>query len=117
MKEQTETVMVGDDAWRRREAARRRSDWMIQIAAIAVVAFIVYSLSENVTENLAARHIRSGFAFLVNSAGFDIGESLILFQSTDAMWHAFIVGMVNTIRISIFSVIFAFLYFFLFSLQ
>ena len=108
MKAQTETVMVGDDAWRRREAARRRSDWMIQIAAIAVVAFIVYSLSENVTENLAARHIRSGFAFLVNSAGFDIGESLILFQSTDAMWHAFIVGMVNTIRVSIFSVITAF---------
>ena len=101
----TEERVIGDEAWRRREAARRRSEWLIQGAAIAVVAAFVWILSENVSENLAARHIRSGFAFLFNSAGFDIGESLVAFQSTDAMWHAFVVGMVNTIRVSIFSVI------------
>lgn len=101
----TEERVIGDEAWRRREAARRRSEWLIQGAAIAVVAAFVWMLSENVSENLAARHIRSGFAFLFNSAGFDIGESLVAFQSTDAMWHAFVVGMVNTIRVSIFSVI------------
>ena len=94
----TEERVIGDEAWRRREAARRRSEWLLQGAAIAVVSAFVWILSENVSENLAARHIRSGFAFLFNSAGFDIGESLVAFQSTDAMWHAFVVGMVNTIR-------------------
>ncbi len=104
MKAQTEEQKIGDDAWRKREAARRRSDWLIQLVVIVAVVFFVCMLSGNVSENLAARHIRSGFAFLVNSAGFDIGESLVAFQSTDAMWHAFVVGMINTVRVSIFSI-------------
>lgn len=105
MKAQALAQTIGDEAWRRRESARRRKEWLIQILAIVALAFVVYALSENVTQNLAARHIRSGFKFLVNSAGFDIGESLFPFQSTDAMWHAFVIGMANTIRISIFAII------------
>lgn len=105
MKAQAHAQMIGDEAWRRRESARRRKEWLIQIVAIVALVFVVYVLSENVTQNLAARHIRSGFKFLVNSAGFDIGESLFPFESTDAMWHAFVIGMANTIRISIFSII------------
>ena len=59
----------------------------------------------NVADNLAERHINSGFAFLGNPAGFDIGEALIPFTNTDHMSRAFLVGMLNTIKVSAVSII------------
>lgn len=59
----------------------------------------------NISANLAARNIHSGFAFLHEQAGFEIGESLISFSSTEAYFKAFLVGLLNTIKVSVVSII------------
>ncbi len=59
----------------------------------------------NVSENLAARNIQSGFAFLSERARFEIGESLISFDSTSSYFRAFLTGMLNTIKVSIVAIL------------
>jgi general L-amino acid transport system permease protein len=51
--------------------------------------------------NMAARGIHSGWDFMKDSAGFDIGESLFAFDSADAYWRAFLIGFTNTLRVAV----------------
>lgn len=90
----------GDEAFVRRERARRRTQWTLQIAVLAVLVLCLWLLADNVGENLAERNIRSGFEFLKGSAGFDIGEALLPFSSSDTVLKAFANGVLNTIRVS-----------------
>ena len=90
----------GDDAWKERLAAKRRRDYTIQAVLLLVLFALLASAVMNVSENLEARHIRSGFAFISNPAGFDVGETAIAFSSFDPMWKAFAAGILNTIKIS-----------------
>lgn len=99
------TPVIGDEAWRKRERARRCTEWTIQIAVVAVVVFCLFLLAGNIANNMATRHIRSGFDFLLNSASFDIGEAMFEFRSADEMWRAFVVGMMNTIKVSLFAIV------------
>lgn len=92
--------MPGDQAWLARERARRRREYTIQAALIlALVAFIAV-LAGNVESNLAAKNIHSGFDFLEHRAGFEIGEQLIAYSSSDPLWKAFLTGLLNTLRVS-----------------
>jgi general L-amino acid transport system permease protein len=50
---------------------------------------------------MRARGIQSGFDFLSGSAGFDIGESLFAFDSSEPYWRAYLVGMTNTLRVAV----------------
>ena len=79
----------GDEAWRRREKTRKRKEYTLQAVLVLLLVSVLASLSLNVAENLEAKNIRSGFDFLFGPAGFDIGEKLIAFQSSDALWKAF----------------------------
>ncbi len=97
--------MQGDAAFRRRERSRRRTQWTLQIAVLAAIALAFWLFANNVGENLAERNIRSGFAFLSGSAGFDIGEALLPFESTDSVLKAFVNGVLNTIRVSFFAAV------------
>ena len=81
----------------------------MQVLLLAALAAFFWFLADNVSSNLAARHIRSGVGFLTDSAGFDISESLVEFGAADHMWRAFVVGLLNTIRVSIISIITAFI--------
>lgn len=100
---------VGDAAYRQRQRALRTKQWAIQIIALVLIFAFLYLLAGNVHDNLTARNIRSGFAFLNNSAGFDIGESLIAFSSSDHVIRAFASGILNTIRVSFFAIVSAML--------
>jgi general L-amino acid transport system permease protein len=93
----------------------RRRDWswrsesfralVYQILALGAVIFAVWYLASNTVANMQARGIRSGFDFLAQPAGFDIGESLIAYQALDPYWKAFLVGIVNTLRVAIVGVV------------
>ncbi|MFM8609351.1 MAG: amino acid ABC transporter permease [Burkholderiaceae bacterium] len=72
-----------------------------QLLAIALIALGVWFLAHNTLENMRSRGIQSGFDFLLQPAGFDIGESLIPYESIRPYWQAFLVGMVNTLRVAI----------------
>ena len=78
---------------------------MYQAIAIVVVLATVLYLAHNTTTNMKLRGIQSGFDFLSNPAGFDIGESLFAFDSGESYWRAYLVGFVNTLRVAVVGII------------
>ncbi len=79
--------------------------WQI-VAVICVVAVFGY-LIQNTLENLERQNIASGFGFFEIEAGFAIGESLIEYSAADTYFRAIIVGLLNTIKVAVFGIIFA----------
>ena len=67
----------------------------------------IAGIAQNVAANLEARQIKSGFAFLRDPAGFNIGELLFDYSARDSYLRAFAVGMVNTLRVSIAGIVLA----------
>lgn len=97
--------IAGDAAWRAREKRRRSRELAMQLGVAAVFFAFLWILAANVSENLAARNIQNGFGFLENSAGFEIGESLIPFGSSDSFLRAFWIGILNTLKVSVLSIL------------
>jgi general L-amino acid transport system permease protein len=50
---------------------------------------------------MRTRGIQSGFDFLGGAAGFDIGEMMIKYDALDPYWKAFLVGILNTLRVAL----------------
>ncbi|MEY2896919.1 MAG: hypothetical protein RL669_1188 [Pseudomonadota bacterium] len=98
---------TGDAAWRARERARRRREWWTQGTLALLLVALGVGLALNVTANLEARQIRSGFGFLADRAGFDIGETLIRYSAADDYLRAFAVGMLNTLRAALGGIVMA----------
>ena len=98
-------------------APPKRRDWswrsqafrglVYQLVAVAVIGFALWFLAQNTLENMRARGIQSGFGFLTQPAGFDIGESLIQYDALDPYWKAFLVGILNTLRVAIVGIVLA----------
>ena len=76
------------------------------LLVIFVVSVISY-FSFNASSNLAARGINTGFGFLSNKASFDIQFSLIEFDSGMTYGRAYLVGLLNTILVSVIGILFA----------
>lgn len=100
----SEPLVAGDAAWRSRERLRRRRELVAQVGVAVVFLALLWLLAANVTENLAARNIQNGFGFLENSAGFEIGESMLPFTSSDSFFRAFEIGVLNTLKVSVLSI-------------
>ena len=92
---------LGDAAWRARERSRRAREWALQGALALLLVALAAGLAINVAANLEARQIRSGFDFLADRAGFDIGEALLAYSPADSYLRAFAVGMMNTLRVAL----------------
>jgi general L-amino acid transport system permease protein len=98
-----------------RAAPPKSRDWSLrsravrallyQVLALGLVALGVWFLAYNTMENMRVRGIQSGFDFLTGPAGFDIGELLIPYESIDPYWKAFLVGVLNTLRVAIIGII------------
>jgi general L-amino acid transport system permease protein len=80
---------------------------LYQIIALGLIALAVWFLAHNTLENMRVRGIQSGFDFLVQPAGFDIGELLIPYDSMNPYWKAFLVGVLNTLRVSVIGIVLA----------
>lgn len=78
-----------------------------QIVALLAIAGVVWFLAHNTLINMRVRGIQSGFDFLAQTAGFDIGESLYPFNSSQPYWQAFLVGITNTLRVAVLGIILA----------
>jgi general L-amino acid transport system permease protein len=98
---------IGDAAWRARERARRRRAWLVQGGLALVIALALVGVVQNIAANLEARQIKSGFGFLEDPAGFNIGELLFDFSARDSYLRAFAVGMANTLRVSLAGIVLA----------
>lgn len=95
----------GDEAYRQRERTRRRRQWGVQLVVLAALIAFVWLLAHNVSSNLAERSIRSGFDFLQGAANFEIGETMLAFDSGKLVWLAFLNGVLNTIRVAVLAVL------------
>jgi general L-amino acid transport system permease protein len=78
-----------------------------QAGAIALALGLAWYLVSNTLDNLAARHIASGFGFLRREAGFEIGESLLGYSAADTYLRALAAGLLNTLQVSILGVLLA----------
>lgn len=76
-----------------------------QVVAIGAVALAIWWLVTNTLANMQVQGIKSGFDFLKDPAGFDIGESLYPFDSSQPFWQAFLIGITNTLRVAIVGII------------
>ena len=77
-----------------------------QVVALSLIALALWYLGHNTLINMRERGIQSGFDFLFQTAGFDIGESLFAFDSSEKYWRAFLVGLSNTLRVALLGILF-----------
>ncbi len=80
---------------------------LYQIAVVASVLFIGGFLIANAQSALSRQGISTGFSFLSDQAGFDIGEKLIPFSSSDSFLKAYGVAILNTAKVAVVSIFFA----------
>jgi general L-amino acid transport system permease protein len=77
--------------------------WQILLAGLLGV--VAWFFVGNLTENLAKRGISFGYDFLSGPAGFDIGERAIAYDADSSYWMAFLVGILNTLRVAVLGII------------
>jgi general L-amino acid transport system permease protein len=76
-----------------------------QIVVLGLIVAGVWFLAHNTLENMRVRGIQSGFGFLTQPAGFDIGEVMIRYDALDPYWKAFLVGVLNTLRVAVIGIV------------
>jgi general L-amino acid transport system permease protein len=81
---------------------------LAQGALVAALALALGTLYYNTAQNLEARRIASGFAFLWREAGFEIGETTFLaYGAADSYLRALAIGLANTFRVAALGVVLA----------
>ena len=71
-----------------------------QLLAVGAVVALFGWLALNTVDNLERRNISTGFGFLEREAGMEIGESAIDYAPSDSYGRAFVVGLLNTLRVA-----------------
>jgi len=79
---------------------------VLQIMVLLVAISIGYVLFTNTQANLERQSIATGFGFLNNEAGFEIGEVPIAYSAADSYGRALIVGALNTVKVSFIGIVF-----------
>ena len=79
----------------------------VQFAFAAVLGWIGYEIVSNARANLENQHIAAGFGFLANNAGFDVNQTLISYTGSDTFLRVFLVGLLNTLVVSVVGIVFA----------
>jgi len=77
-----------------------------QILFLAAIAAGIWWLLGNLFTNLEESGLNLGFRFLGDTAGFPISEG-IAYAPTDVNAYAFLVGIVNTLRVAVIGVVLA----------
>ena len=96
--------------FRLKRALGGRAGWTgfaLQILFVAALVWIGYEIVANARANLQAQRITSGFGFLNNTAGFDVSQNLIPYSGSDTYTRVFLVGLLNTLLVSIIGIFFA----------
>src|SRR4030088_341415 len=97
-------------AARLRRALGGRAGWVgvaREFLFVAALVWIGYEVVANARANLQAQRITSGFGFLNNTAGFDVSQNLIPYSGSDTYTRVFLVGLLNTLLVSIIGIFFA----------
>ena len=78
-----------------------------QLLTLLVVILIFGFFSHNAQVNMDNRGITFGYGFLSQESSFDVQFSLIEFDGSHSYFRAYLVGLLNTILVSVIGIIFA----------
>src|SRR5580704_4273813 len=78
-----------------------------QILVIGVAVLVILYLWSNASHNLSVRGVSTGFTFLGREAGMPISDTWIAYSPRDTYLWAFIVGIVNTLRVAAIGIVLA----------
>ncbi len=81
--------------------------WVYQAVALLCIGASVWFLAYNTQENMRVRGIQSGFDFLGQAAGFDIGETMIAYDPSQSYGKALLIGVLNTLRVAVIGIFLA----------
>jgi general L-amino acid transport system permease protein len=97
-------------AFRLKRALGGRAGWggfALQIIFVVILVWIGYEIVANARVNLETQHITSGFGFLKNTAGFDVSQNLVPYSGSDPYTRVLLVGLLNTLLVSLIGIFFA----------
>jgi len=80
---------------------------VLQAVFVLILIWVGYEIYVNASGNLETQRIASGFGFLSNNAGFDVNQTLISYSGADTYFRVFLVGLLNTILVSVIGIFFA----------
>jgi general L-amino acid transport system permease protein len=78
-----------------------------QIVFVVAVFLIFSFISQNMKAGLAKQGVSISLSFIKGVAGFDIAESFFSYNRSSTYWQAYLVGLLNTLSVSIVGIIFA----------
>ena len=76
-----------------------------QVLTISFIIFVIAYFSYNAQINMGNRGISFGYGFLSQEASFDITFSMIDYDGSYSYGRAFLVGLLNTLLVSIIGII------------
>jgi general L-amino acid transport system permease protein len=78
-----------------------------QLLFLAALIALIWLLVTNTIENLTARGLKSGFDFMTARSGIPISDSLIEWDPDNTFGRAYLVGILNTLRVGVIGIILA----------
>jgi len=78
-----------------------------QLIVVTGLVLFLWYITTNLIHNIEIRGITTGFEFLNQPAGFGISESPIPYSEESTYFRAFLVGLLNTLIVSITGIFFA----------
>ena len=89
------------------ESNSKIKSYLPQGLTLFVIVFIIGFFAFNAQDNMANRGIEFGFGFWGQEASFDIQFSLIEYDGSHSYGRAYLVGLLNTILVSVVGIFFA----------
>jgi general L-amino acid transport system permease protein len=86
---------------------RRVRSILYQAGVLGGVVLLGAYLVSNTLTNLESRNIATGFGFLWREAGFGVSESPIEYSPADSYARVLLVGLLNTLKVSIVGIVLA----------
>ena len=87
--------------------SNKNKDLIPQVLTVLFIVLVVIYFTINAQYNMGNRGISFGFGFLSQESSFDITFSLIDYDGSHSYARAFLVGLLNTILVSVIGIFFA----------
>ena len=84
-----------------------RRSTALQFAFVAALAAVLAGMAITAHDNLVRQGIATGFGFLLGRTGWDVSASFLPHASADPYWWTFVVGLSNTIVLSLVCIVLA----------
>ena len=87
--------------------SNKNKDLIPQVLTVLLIILVIIYFTINAQSNMGNRGISFGFGFLSQESSFDIAFSLIDYDGSYSYARAFLVGLLNTILVSVIGIFFA----------